>query len=779
MNKGYKKLVLFLLMVLSMQLSYSQEMTTMGKEFWFCFMDNAERVFTGDRHRVIISAKNACTVTISMPTTGWQTTANVVPGVATVVPFSVSQSDNQTSGQVLNKGYRLVASDTVSVYVSTIGLTNYEVANVLPLSTLRDEYMIQSYPSDYWGSSFAIIATEEVDICLSSAATTGAQPGDTVTVLLPSAGQVYQLKSTSVGDFSGTTMKSRDCKPIGVFHGDVCAYIPSHAANATCDHAVEQAVPTSYWGKHFVVQRSTSSFNDRIRITSLSDNCSITRNGNLVTTINRGQTYEYQMSQSNLAEYVETTEPAAVNIFFASTGTAGLGDPSMVTINPIEQMVNEVTFGSFNTQSTTIHRVNVAVKTEDRSLLMLDGSVVSQTLFTVLPGNHQYSYATLTVSAGSHTLKMNGGSGFVAYAFGMGNHESYAYSIGSSMRVLMNSLYVNGVEVFAGSQVNICEGTPINLNVRYYEVPNYVVWNYGDGNFDVADSVLKTYPEYGEYQLQTILYYSTNGCYGSNDTLSVNLRVFAVDTTNIDTLVCRNPFVWHGDSITTAGMYDHVLVNQHGCDSLLRLNIDFWSIPTTEKKYEGCDSIVVDGIAYKVDMMVSDTIVTAEGCDSIVNVTYTIHPSYYRNEHYDMDEGDTMTWIDGGRYWSDEQHPTMVLRTVHGCDSIVSLQLNIIPHVAPPPQDSSAIWIPSAFTPDEETNSMFKVESNDIIDMRVSIFTRWGLFVTEFDGLTEDWDGTYKGTKCKQDVYVYLVEYHTKTMPAIAQKRIGTVMLLR
>ena len=74
---------------------------------------------------------------------------------------------------------------------------------------------------------------------------------------------------------------------------------------------------------------------------------------------------------------------------------------------------------------------------------------------------------------------------------------------------------------------------------------------------------------------------------------------------------------------------------------------------------------------------------------------------------------------------------------------------------------------------------MFKVESNDIIDMRVSIFTRWGLFVTEFDGLTEDWDGTYNGTKCKQDVYVYLVEYHTKTMPAIAQKRIGTVMLLR
>ncbi|MBR6417781.1 MAG: gliding motility-associated C-terminal domain-containing protein, partial [Bacteroidales bacterium] len=64
-------------------------------------------------------------------------------------------------------------------------------------------------------------------------------------------------------------------------------------------------------------------------------------------------------------------------------------------------------------------------------------------------------------------------------------------------------------------------------------------------------------------------------------------------------------------------------------------------------------------------------------------------------------------------------------------------------------------------------------------EMRVFIFNRWGLIVTEFDGLTEGWDGTYKGEKCKQETYVYLIEYRIKAMPAVMQKKVGTVLLLR
>ena len=777
-----KKPLLILILLFSSFSSHSQEMSTMGKEFWFLFMDNAERAFTGDRHRAIITSKNACTVTITMPTTGWQTSVSVTPGIATVVPFSVSQSDNQTSGLVLNKGYRLVASDTVSVYVSTLGISNYDVTNVFPLSSLRDEYMIQSYPSDYWGSLFAVISTEDstwIDIHVTSTTSTGVPAGDSISVLLPNAGQVYQLKSTAVGDFSGTTIKSRDCKPIGVFHGDVCAYIPVHESGATCDHAVEQAVPTSYWGKHFVVMRSSSTRNDRIRITSLEDSCIVYRNGTISATIDRGQTFEYQMSVGNNAEYVETTKPVTVNNYFASMGTSGLGDPSMVTINPIEQMVKDVTFGCFNMSATTNHKVNVVVKTIDRGLLSLDGSSIPIASFTVLSSNPEYSYLTLTVSAGSHNLKMNGGAGFVAYAYGMGSHESYAYSIGSSMRTLDNLLFVDGVQVFLGSQVSLCEGSPVHLNVEYDRVPNYVVWNIGDGNYEVGDSVVVSFNESGTFPVQALFFYPSAGCYNNNDTISVSIKVNPNDTTDLDSTVCKNPFIWFGDTIISGGFYSHLLENHYGCDSLVRLDIDFRTIPINEFVLEGCDSVDYAGITYTSNISFADTLETIGGCDSITNVSLTVYQSYDIFVQSDIYEGDTLYWVDGGCYWSEDQHPVIILRTQYGCDSVVRLRLNVIPREIPPAPDSMAIWIPNVFTPDMETNTIFKIEGYDIIEMHVYIYNRQGLFVAEFDGLNGGWDGTSKGQKCKQDAYVYLVEYRSKAMPAMTRRRIGTFTLLR
>ena len=42
--------------------------------------------------------------------------------------------------------------------------------------------------------------------------------------------------------------------------------------------------------------------------------------------------------------------------------------------------------------------------------------------------------------------------------------------------------------------------------------------------------------------------------------------------------------------------------------------------------------------------------------------------------------------------------------------------------------------------------------------MHVAIFTRWGLFVTEFDGLTGGWDGTFNGSPVKDGVYYVVVK---------------------
>lgn len=828
-----KCFVLMFLFLLTTKLLLAQSMTTMGTDFWVCFLsnENTYSTYSDATHIIFVSSPNNCSVTIENPLSGWSQVSQVVANSVTTITIPTNHSWNTSSETVMNKGFHISSTDSVSVYVSTSGVNTYDVTNSIPTASLRDEYMILSYPSDRWGSEFAVVSTVDstwVDVYLASATRNGVPSGDTLSFMMPVAGQVYQVITPQVGDFTGSYVKSRDCKPIAVFQGDVCLYVPQWSNGMTCDHAFEQAIPTAYWGREFVVPHFSTTHSDYVRVTSLYDSCIIYRNGQYSTTLNSGETYNFQVPISGTPNVVTASLPVSVNVFFASVGGSGTGDPSMLTVIPMEQKVHNITFATYNTQYTSNHKVNIVLKTSDVSLFQLDG--VSHTSdFLAVPSDGTYSYAKLSVSSGVHTMNMSAsGEGFLAYAFGMGSHESYAYSVGSRLKSLENTLFVDGRAVIIDDTIDVCIGASMTFSIFHRAELGNIFWDIDGANY-TGDTVVHTFTTTGFRNVRAYLSSNTSSCFTEDDTLGVVLNIHGSDTINIDTVVCQNPFVWYGDSVTTAGTYSHLLENQQGCDSLLRLNVDFETIPTTDIDtqvcnnpfnwyensitepgqythtivtqqgcdsilrinvdfmaipstdvyYEGCDSIDVNGVVYRDDTRIADTVQTAEGCDSIVNVIYTIYPSYKRNVQLDLDEGDTVYWIDGGRYWSNEQHPNVVYRTVHGCDSIITLQLNIIPHAAPPPQDSSAIWIPSAFTPDEETNSLFKIESNDMVEMHVTIFTRWGLYVTEFDGLTGGWDGTYKGEKCKQETYVYLVEYRTKAMPLIFQKRLGTVTLLR
>lgn len=762
---------------------FAQQMTTMGTDFWVCFLKNAT-IYTNPSNAVrniFVSGEQNCDVTVTNPMTGWSHTGQVTANSVTTIDIPVNQSWNTTSETLTDMGFHVTSTGRVSVYAGSSGLNTYDVTNVLPTTALRDEYMIVTYPSDRFGSEFAIVATEDstwVDVYLSSSTQNGVPAGDTLTILLPHAGQVYQIVSATVGDFTGSRVKSRDCKPIAVFHGDVCVYVPGFANGMTCDLAFEQAVPPVYWGRKFVVPHFSSTHADYVRVASLRDSCKVYRNGLYMTTLNAGEVYSFQGQPSDSPIIVTSSQPVSVNVFFASVGGSGTGDPSMLTVTPIEQMVHNITFACHSTPYTTTHKINVVLKTTDVPLFNLDGLARINNFVPVLT-DASYSNATFTVSQGRHTLTMsNDGDGFVAFVYGMGQHESYVYSVGSRLKDLGSAMIVNGEYVAEGDTVDACVGSPFTFSTLHGGSLNYIVWDIGDA-YVVGDTVARTYNTEGVRRVVARLFASGSDCFAANDTLTAYVNIHGSDTTDLDTSVCRNPFVWYGGSITESGVYEHVLENAYGCDSLLRLDVDLWSMTPTEIAYEGCDSIVVDDVVYTVGIRMSDTLLTADGCDSIVNTKYTIHPSYDLYDHRILDEGDTLTWIDGNRYWNEEQHPYVVYGSKDGCDSIVRLRLDIIPHVAPPPEDSSRLWIPNAFTPDEETNPVFKVECCDIDEIHVTVFNRQGLYVTEFDGLTGWWDGTCRGTKCKQETFVYLVEYRTKAMPSITQKRIGTVALLR
>jgi gliding motility-associated-like protein len=80
------------------------------------------------------------------------------------------------------------------------------------------------------------------------------------------------------------------------------------------------------------------------------------------------------------------------------------------------------------------------------------------------------------------------------------------------------------------------------------------------------------------------------------------------------------------------------------------------------------------------------------------------------------------------------------------------------------------IIIPNAFTPTDSgdnglydpsstSNSIFYPFADYVENFRMSIFNRWGELIFETKNINYGWNGTYRGSPCPQDVYVYKAEF--------------------
>ncbi len=75
-----------------------------------------------------------------------------------------------------------------------------------------------------------------------------------------------------------------------------------------------------------------------------------------------------------------------------------------------------------------------------------------------------------------------------------------------------------------------------------------------------------------------------------------------------------------------------------------------------------------------------------------------------------------------------------------------------------PVGDEFLLYVPNAFTPDSDgLNEDFIPTYSGITELKFYIFNRWGDLLFSTEEQDKGWDGTYKGLKVKQDVYVYRI----------------------
>lgn len=656
---------------------FAQSSTTQGKEFYFSFMQNGYRTCNLGGSAAyewltcIISAKNACTGSISNPNTLWSANFSVgANGIATVdIPIAESYSTN--SEVIENKGLIVTATDTISLFIANEATNSFDASNVLPIDALGDKYVTQNYiPSttNISGScntnirsAFIIIATENstvIDIT-PTCNTMGGKIADTTFSITLNKGQSYQLMSNSKGtsgDLSGSLIQARDCKKIAVFNGNILTGVPITMSNGF-DHIFEQAMPVSYWGNKFAITASKARQGDFIRITALNNNTQIKCNDTILATVNERNTHEFFLSDSSC--YLETTEPCAVYLY-QTTGNydnSTEGDPSMVWITPIEQQVEEITFGTFTATNTiTNHYINIVTETVNVDSIWLDNINISNQ-FSVLSGNQGFSFARIIISHGTHTLRSN--TGFTAYVYGFGNVRGYAYSIGSSAKYLTGNIQINDTQVSDNELANgvfLCNDLlDFKLNINYEF--DSVNWDFGDGTIvNAGDSITHAYLSTGQYSVQVIIKLQTQNCIGSiYDTIVGIIHISHITDTIRDT-ICYGQ-IYNNYRLNIIALQDtsiiQYLTNSYSCDSLITLYLTVLdtslhiindTILSGESYFDWGFFLPSNNLTYTGTNTYNLLLSNRFNCDSLHILNLTIKPTYLFKDTVTVCQLEEINW---------------------------------------------------------------------------------------------------------------------------------------
>ena len=80
--------------------------------------------------------------------------------------------------------------------------------------------------------------------------------------------------------------------------------------------------------------------------------------------------------------------------------------------------------------------------------------------------------------------------------------------------------------------------------------------------------------------------------------------------------------------------------------------------------------------------------------------------------------------------------------------------------------DEFFVYVPNAFTPDNDgVNDIFYVNAYgyDAANYEFTIFNKWGNVIFQSDSPSATWDGTFKGSPAKEDVYIWKLETRVKS----------------
>jgi gliding motility-associated-like protein len=198
------------------------------------------------------------------------------------------------------------------------------------------------------------------------------------------------------------------------------------------------------------------------------------------------------------------------------------------------------------------------------------------------------------------------------------------------------------------------------------------------------------------------------------------------------------------------------------------------------------------------------TITTRAGCSNTGNLPggITVHPNAVADFRIDPTDADLATivqfidqsghtdnwnWNFGDSQVDFNQHPThlyqdtgmfvvtLIADNQYQCPDTLSVNIRV--------KEVPSLFIPNSFTPNGDgLNDVFLAVLNDhdLSDFELRVFDRWGQQLFSSNDPLVGWDGTFKGSVVKMEVYVYMVTARFKSGPdKRVRKYTGNVNVIR
>lgn len=639
-----KRLLLIVLTLLSLSIPAAAQDTlscplvsTKGTDFWVMFLYNMNISSTYQSLRQII-------------VTGEETTNIYIEGPGVDDNFTLtggSYDDNHAYGSnaltiatPFNGGYHITSQHPIHAYARNHVYSTQDIATLLPTYALGNRYIVQDYPSSQYGGEVGFVAIED-STTLTMTVPCAIQGTDITagTTLTPTLhrGESYMLMAQGINaSLSGMVVTGN--KPFAMFQG---AWNPAIPVSGTGrDHCYEQALPDGMWGTDFIVPGAAGQGGQSyVRVTAAEDGCTVSINGVVAATLNANATHEFGMASTDV-KHIVTSKPACVILYLASYTSGGnFGDPSSVTIPPVDAGICESRFILTNSTELNSHYLCIVCDTAWDEGMTLDGNGLMPSSTT-----NGYSIFRFPTSAGLHRLANNQGA-FIAYAYGLGNYESYAFSLGFevTLQTVRDTVHITDT---------IC------MNSTYDSL-----------GFILTPTAAGTVEQWMPH------------CIGDSVSLyHLTLTVLPLSSRDTSFLIPFGDTLFYlGDTLTQAGSYPYTFTDIHGCDSLVTLHISFVITRDTVHIVDTiCINSTYDSLGFTVTPTDTGTVEywlpkPAGNSMCYYHLTLTVLPLSSIDSTILIVFGDTLffqgdTLTEAGSY-------LYIFSDSHGCDSLATIHL--------------------------------------------------------------------------------------------------------